>query len=92
MTAVRIYTKPGCPYCEAAAGLLRSLDLPFEETDVQKDPDLRARLSAENGNYPTVPMIFLGDEFVGGYTELQALHDRGELVPRVDAILSANKG
>lgn len=79
MPPIRIYTTPWCPYCLDAKQLLTDLDLPFEETDVERDPKLRAQLSAENGGYRTVPMIFLGDRFIGGYTDLKALHDQGEL-------------
>jgi glutaredoxin 3 len=83
MRTIRLYTTPWCPYCHAAKSLLDDLGLSYEETDVERDPELRARLSAENGGYRTVPMIFLGEDFIGGYTDLKALHDRGELTSRV---------
>lgn len=79
MPPIRIYTKPTCPYCINAKRLLDELGLPFEETDVAGNPELRSRLASENDGYSTVPMIFLGDQFLGGYSELRSLHDRGEL-------------
>lgn len=63
--------------------LLKKLDLTFEETDLGQDPELRARLSSENGGWRTVPMIFIGEDFVGGFTELANLHKSGELMKKV---------
>ena len=80
MAEFRLYTKPGCPYCQDAKQLLDELGLPYEDTNVEETPELQARLSSENNGYKTVPMIFRGDEFLGGFSELKALHESGQLV------------
>jgi glutaredoxin-related protein len=36
-------------------------------------------------NWRTVPMIFVGDHFVGGYTDLKQIDDSGELAQLVAA-------
>jgi len=76
---VRVYTSRWCGYCFAARQLLGRLALPFEEIGLDDDPELRRSLSEANGNWSTVPMIFVGDHFVGGFTELLALHRSGRL-------------
>ena len=81
MSKVKVYTTPYCPYCTRAKMLLKSKDVAFEEIDVSDD-DKRSEL-VERTNWRTVPQIFIGDEFVGGYDELQALDDEG----RLDAML-----
>lgn len=79
-SAVRIYTKRWCGFCIAAKRLFTSLGIPFEEIPVDRDPELRWEVSARAGNWPTVPMIFVGDHFVGGFTEASALHRTGNLL------------
>ena len=78
--AVRIYTKRWCGFCHAATRLFQSLGVAFQEIPVDADPELRWEVSARAGNWPTVPMIFIGDNFVGGYTEAAALHRKGRLL------------
>jgi glutaredoxin 3 len=78
---VRIYTKKWCGFCFMAKRLFNGLEIEFEEIRVDRDPELRWRISAEAGNWPTVPMIFVGDHFVGGYTEAAKLHRKGGLLP-----------
>lgn len=79
MSRVRIFTTSVCPYCQAAKHLLTSLGAEVEEVRLDSDPELRERLSAENGGWRTVPMVFIGQRFIGGFKELADLHGRGEL-------------
>jgi len=76
---IHVYTTTYCPYCVSAKKLLESLGLTYAETNLDNDPELRARLSRENNGWRTVPMIFIGDHFVGGFTDLKSLHDAGKL-------------
>ena len=75
---VTVYTSTFCGYCTAAKRLLERAQIPYEEVDLSRDDALRTRLSEKTG-WRTVPMIFIGDGFVGGYQELAALHQRGGL-------------
>lgn len=79
MQEIIVYTTPVCSFCQAAKRLLSQRGLPFKEVDLGRDPELRMRLSAENGGYRTVPMIFIGKEFIGGFTELAELDRAGTL-------------
>ena len=85
MQKIRVYTTSMCPYCVSAKRLLQSLNLTFEEINLENDLALRQKLSAENNGYRTVPMIFIGAEFIGGYTELTALHQKNALLAKVNA-------
>lgn len=81
MKQVKIYTTKICPYCEAAKRLFKSLGVAYEEISLEGRPEERTRLSAENGGWRTVPMIFVGERFIGGFDDAKKLHDRGELMP-----------
>jgi glutaredoxin 3 len=78
--SVKIYTTETCPYCQRAKRLLQKKNVPYEEIDVSSDDDARTRLMQSTGRR-TVPQIFIGDRYVGGSDELQALEARGELDP-----------
>ena len=80
MKTVTIYTKDHCPYCHAAKALLKSKGVAFTEVDLQKinDSDIEALERVTNG-YRTVPQIFIGNEFIGGFDQLRALDSSGEL-------------
>ncbi|MDP3921676.1 MAG: glutaredoxin 3 [Candidatus Omnitrophota bacterium] len=75
---VKIYTTTYCPHCTRAKNLLKGKGVSFQEIDVTADDELREKLSAETG-WMTVPMIFIGDEFIGGADELYALDGSGDL-------------
>jgi glutaredoxin 3 len=58
--------------------LLKAKGIPFQEIDVTKDQELRQEVVRRSGRR-TVPQIFIGDESIGGFTELRALDVSGEL-------------
>jgi len=58
--------------------LLKAKGIPFQEIDVTRDPALRQEVVQRSGRR-TVPQIFIGDESIGGFTELRALEQSGEL-------------
>lgn len=84
MKHVKIYTTSVCPYCDSAKRLFKSLGVPFEEVSLEGRHEERIRLSQSNGGWRTVPMIFIGDQFIGGFDDAKRLHDRGELRPLID--------
>ncbi|MDP2083353.1 MAG: glutaredoxin 3 [Pseudotabrizicola sp.] len=81
MKPVEIYTTPYCPYCIAAKRLLDKKGVVYAETDVSRDPDLRAAMTKRAGGSRTVPQIFVGGQHVGGCDDLHALDHRGALDP-----------
>ena len=79
MKKVVVYTKNSCPYCDSAKRLLKQLSIPFEEENLEHNPEKRQALSQRANGYRTMPMIWVGETFVGGYTDLEALSKRGDL-------------
>lgn len=69
MSEITIYTKKHCAYCIEAKMLLRSRGLPFQEISLEERPELVAEVMARSGQR-TVPQIFVGNQSIGGYTEL----------------------
>tara|TARA_B100000676_G_scaffold95897_1_gene95814 strand:+ start:262 stop:465 length:204 start_codon:yes stop_codon:yes gene_type:complete len=61
-----------------AKRLLARLDQEYEEIGVDADHEKRAWLVEATGQR-TVPQIFIDGQSIGGYQELAALHQKGEL-------------
>jgi glutaredoxin 1 len=71
MTA-QIFGTPGCTYCGAAKRLLDSNSITYSYTDITvgtNKEDLESRIGK---TVTSVPQIILNDEYIGGFTELQA--------------------
>lgn len=84
MAKVKIYTWTVCPYCVRAKNLLNDKGVDFEEINLDgKDDELDA-LRARTG-FKTIPQIFIGDEFIGGYSDLAALDAADQLDAKLQA-------
>ena len=81
MASVKMYTSNYCPFCSRAKALLLQRGVTnLEEIVVDGKPDLRSRMTEITGR-TSVPQIFIDDTLIGGCDDLQALDDRGGLVP-----------
>uniref|UniRef100_A0AC34FA62 Glutaredoxin domain-containing protein n=1 Tax=Panagrolaimus sp. ES5 TaxID=591445 RepID=A0AC34FA62_9BILA len=88
---VVMFSKPNCGYCKMAKTLLNEQNIRFKENDL----DL---ISATNPTgyqayinglvyttrQTTVPQIFICGKHVGGYTELNNLHQAKKLFDAID--------
>lgn len=86
MVDVTIYTRPGCPYCIRAVGLLNEKGVQFNEINAGATPELRAEMQERSGRN-TFPQIFVGSVHVGGCDDLFALDNAGKL----DNLLATGK-
>ncbi|MBI5608523.1 MAG: glutaredoxin [Deltaproteobacteria bacterium] len=77
-----VYRTESCPYCVAAKQLLQKRGYEFEEVYLDRDASRMAELKEQFG-WRTVPMIVVGDTFVGGYTDLRQLDTAGTLAQLV---------
>lgn len=79
---VVVVSRDACIYCKKAKEFLKNKDIPFEEHHMDPDDDdyfeKRDELVATT-NHNTFPFIFVGDAFVGGYTELVRAYDTLQL-------------
>ena len=79
MKKVVIYTGPICNYCSAAKHLLNKKKINYEEIDIGYDDKKREEMLKKSNGAKTIPQIFIGEKHVGGYIELKALENKGEL-------------
>ena len=75
---VTLYTTRSCPHCWHAKDMLQRKNITFKEIDLTDDDAKREEVEKKTG-WMTVPMIFIGDELIGGADELAALEAAGKL-------------
>jgi len=73
MKEVHIYTWTFCPFCIRAKRLLDKEGISYQTHVIDGDQDALAALKAKTG-LGSVPQIFAGEDFIGGWDELHALH------------------
>lgn len=83
MPKIEIYTTRSCPYCNMAKSLLDKKQADYEEIQVDGNADKMAEAVERSGGRKTVPQIFIDDQPVGGYDELNALEKKGLLDPMI---------
>lgn len=79
MPKVIVYTKDYCPYCDRAKELLSRKNIAFDEIHLSSERPQEIEELMNRTKHRTVPQIFIGEKFVGGFTELSQLEQSGEL-------------
>lgn len=75
---IEIWGTEFCGYCTAARMLLKKKGLEYEDVSVSRDPALRREMEQRSGRR-SVPQIFIDGHPIGGFDELYALDQAGEL-------------
>ena len=78
MAEVVIYLTSFCPFCLRAKALFAEKGVEFTEINLTEKPKQLAELKKKTG-MRTVPQIFINGELIGGFEELAALDETGEL-------------
>ena len=78
MSPVIVYTTDQCARCVTAKTLLSRRGIGYEEVNLAKDPDGRAKLAQRTGMV-TFPQIVIDGETLGGLDQLVAADREGRL-------------
>lgn len=78
MAKIVMYSKDYCPYCDRARSFFENRGLTFSEIDLSGNEAEFQRIKNETG-WRTVPIIMINEKLIGGYTDLKALEENGEL-------------
>ena len=65
-----VWSRESCPYCVSAVRLLENKGIEYEERKIGEG-FTREDLLQVVPEARTVPQIFLGEEYIGGYTDLK---------------------
>ena len=76
---VTIYSKPQCPYCDAAEYAAQSCDLDYTVKKLDVDYN-RDELLEQFPNAKTFPQIVVDGESIGGYKQFMAILKEKDIV------------
>jgi monothiol glutaredoxin len=80
---------PQCGFSARAVQILQACGVTdFVTVDVLADPDVRQGVK-DYANWPTVPQLYIGGEFVGGSDIMTEMYQSGELQKQLEPIVKA---
>ena len=69
---------PQCGFSMAVSNMLKILEVNFKGVNVLEDQSLREGIK-EFSDWPTIPQLYIKDEFVGGCDIIKEMYENGEL-------------
>jgi glutaredoxin len=66
---VTVYGKATCPWCNKMKPLLVPGRDKYVEITLHNMPEFRKHIVPRIGGYKSVPIVFVGTKFIGGYSE-----------------------
>ena len=69
---------PQCGFSMAVSNMLKILEVNFKGVNVLEDQKIREGIK-EFSEWPTVPQLFIKEEFVGGCDIVKEMYESGEL-------------
>ena len=69
---------PQCGFSMAVANILKILEVNVKGVNVLENENLREGIKAYS-DWPTIPQLYVKNEFVGGCDIIREMHENGEL-------------
>ena len=69
---------PMCGFSATVVQILKTLDVDVQAVDVMKDNELREGIKIFT-NWPTIPQLYVKEEFIGGCDIIREMYQTGEL-------------
>lgn len=79
---------PSCGFSAAVVDMFDQLGVPYATRDVVAEPAIRAGIK-EITDWPTIPQVFVGHEFIGGCDITREMFENGELKAAVEQALQS---
>ena len=76
---------PTCGFSGRAAQILKACSVDFVDVNVLADPEIVPALR-DYANWPTIPVLYVGGEFIGGADIMTEMFQNGELQQRLAAV------
>jgi monothiol glutaredoxin len=69
---------PQCGFSSRVAGVLNYMEVDYHDINVLADENIRQGIK-DYSDWPTIPQLYVGGEFVGGADILKEMYQAGEL-------------
>ena len=70
---------PQCGFSSRVAGILNFLQVNFKDVNVLEDDEIRQGIK-DFSDWPTIPQLYVKEEFIGGCDIVKEMHETGELM------------
>ena len=71
-------TFPQCGFSSTVVQILKHIGVNFKSYDVLQDEELREGIKSYS-NWPTIPQLYIKEEFIGGCDIIREMFESGEL-------------
>ena len=71
-------TFPQCGFSSTVVQILKHIGVNFQSYDVLQDENLREGIKSFS-NWPTIPQLYVNNEFIGGCDIIREMFESGEL-------------
>lgn len=79
---------PQCGFSNNVVQILNTFGVAFETVDVLSDPEIRQGIK-EYSNWPTIPQVYIGGEFIGGSDIMIEEYQTGKLQEKIEIALAS---
>jgi monothiol glutaredoxin len=69
---------PQCGFSALVVQVLSHMGVKFKSIDVLNEPDIREGIK-QFSNWPTIPQLYVRNEFIGGADIVREMYENGEL-------------
>ena len=69
---------PQCGFSSRVAGILNYLQINFKDVNVLEDDEIRQGIK-DFSDWPTIPQLYVKNEFIGGCDIVKEMYESGEL-------------
>ena len=74
---------PQCGFSLAVANVLKHLKVDFKGINVLEDGEIREGIK-EYSDWPTIPQLYIKEEFIGGCDIIKEMYEKGELQKKLE--------
>ncbi len=79
---------PQCGFSAKAVQILKACGVKdFATVNVLMEPEIRSGIK-DYANWPTIPQLYIGGEFVGGSDIMTEMYETGELQKQLEPVLN----
>jgi len=78
MLKVEIYYADWCPYCKKALDIFKKKNIKYILYNIDKSNKIKEESIKRSGK-TSIPQIFIGNKYIGGFDELNKLNKQNKL-------------
>lgn len=79
---------PMCGFSQTVVNIFNLLKIPYSTYNVLENEEIRQGIKAYS-NWPTIPQVYINQEFVGGADIIVDMYNNGELQEKVEKTLAS---